>query len=326
MSDGTPVPPSGEEPDAAARSSARPGPLHPGAAEPASAKQLADVGERMTGFERATLRWAKIAVLMSGLAALFVCAQWYEMHAGARDTHDLALASKGQSDKIGNISDAADRIRQAADNMVLQEERIADNAKDSLDASNRQSKEALSATIAQSKASLDTTIRNAQDGERAWLTPSGFKLSEEPTLNKGVSVAVTMSNTGRTPSLNLVNQSQLSSWSGQPPRIEFILPPNPISRGILAPGNTNATFATEPLTFLTDVQLAAYTSKTNNIYIEALIRYDDIFDRPHWTRLCAFHVYGAPLDSFQFCKDGNEMDRPGHSDPNEETDRVPQAR
>jgi hypothetical protein len=51
----------------------------------------------MTGFEKATLRWGKIAVLLSGLAAVFVCAQWYEMHVGGQDTHALAVAAGQQA-------------------------------------------------------------------------------------------------------------------------------------------------------------------------------------------------------------------------------------
>ena len=52
----------------------------------------------MSGFEKSTLRWAKVAVLMSFLAAVFVCAQWYEMHTGGVDTHNLAVAAKNQAD------------------------------------------------------------------------------------------------------------------------------------------------------------------------------------------------------------------------------------
>lgn len=47
----------------------------------------------MSSYERSTLRWAKTAVIISCLAAFFVCAQWFEMHSGGKDTHNLALAS-----------------------------------------------------------------------------------------------------------------------------------------------------------------------------------------------------------------------------------------
>src|SRR5579862_918095 len=127
-----------------------PTPVTPIPAEPATAEQLTVVEKQMTGFEQATLRWAKIAVLLSGLAAFFVCAQWYEMHAGAGDTHTLAEQAKKQAEKMSSMSEAAEKIRQAAESMVIQDQRIADNAKSTLDASNKQSKAALDATIAAS--------------------------------------------------------------------------------------------------------------------------------------------------------------------------------
>jgi hypothetical protein len=42
---------------------------------------------------------------MSFLAAIFVCAQWYEMHAGGVDTHDLAVAAGKQADRTKEIVD-----------------------------------------------------------------------------------------------------------------------------------------------------------------------------------------------------------------------------
>ncbi|MGA3264100.1 MAG: hypothetical protein ABSC47_08660 [Terracidiphilus sp.] len=67
-------------------SSKEPEPISAPAASPATAKQLTEVEEHMSGFEKSTLRWAKTAVIMSGLAAVFVCAQWWEMHEGGIDT------------------------------------------------------------------------------------------------------------------------------------------------------------------------------------------------------------------------------------------------
>ena len=73
------------------------------------------------------------------------------MRSGGQDTHDLAIAAGKQADKMKDMSDAADKIRQAAEGMVTQEQRIADNAQKSLDAGNKQSKAALDFTIAASR-------------------------------------------------------------------------------------------------------------------------------------------------------------------------------
>jgi hypothetical protein len=81
---------------------------------------------------------------------LVACAMWNEMHKGgvdthslavaaatqATNTHDLAVQAQRQADKMKDVSDAAEKIRKAAENMAVQEQRIADNAKTSLDAMN----------------------------------------------------------------------------------------------------------------------------------------------------------------------------------------------
>jgi hypothetical protein len=63
------------------------------AAKPIAQQPLAQVEKEMSDFERSTLQWAKTAVFMSALAAIFVCGQWWEMHAGGVDTHNLASAA-----------------------------------------------------------------------------------------------------------------------------------------------------------------------------------------------------------------------------------------
>jgi hypothetical protein len=52
---------------------------------PATAQQLAKVEKEMSGFERSTLKWARTAVILSGVAAFFVCAQWWEMKRATDD-------------------------------------------------------------------------------------------------------------------------------------------------------------------------------------------------------------------------------------------------
>jgi hypothetical protein len=73
--------------------------------QPVTTQQLQQVEQKMSSFEKATLRWAKLAVGMSGVAALFVCLQWYEMHSGGQDTHDLAVAAGEQADRTRDLVD-----------------------------------------------------------------------------------------------------------------------------------------------------------------------------------------------------------------------------
>jgi len=262
-------------------------PVDPLPAEPATAEQLTEVEKQMTGFEKATLRWARIAVVLSALAAIFVCAQWYEMHTGAGDTHALAVAAGKQSEKMSNMSDAADKIRQAAENMVTQDQRIADDAQKSLDAA-----------IAQNR--FD---------QRPWVTASSFQLSAEPTLDpKGITVTVNVINTGKTPALDVTPEFKIDfSPSSEIPVPAYILAA-PQSRAILAPGITTASFTGKPLILKESAQIDAYGLKTHRIWFQALIQYKDTFNRPHWTKVCAYHYFGQSLNVFEYCDRGNTAD------------------
>jgi hypothetical protein len=114
-----------------------------------------------------------LIVLLTTVIAGTSYLQWHEINAGGKDTHDLAVAAKTQAEKMKSMSDAADKIRQAAQDMVAQDQRIADNAEKSLAASNKQSKAALDATIAASQQSnaLAKEALNAQT--RPWLGIEG---------------------------------------------------------------------------------------------------------------------------------------------------------
>lgn len=136
--------------------------------------------------------WLTAAIAFSGFCAVGVgFMQWHEIHSGSTDTHTLAEAAKSQADRMTDVSAAADKIREAAQNMVTQDQRIADNAKKALDASNKQSRTALDAAIAQNR--LD---------QRPWIGIGQFRVARfEET--KPVTIEVHIVNSGKTPALNV---------------------------------------------------------------------------------------------------------------------------
>jgi hypothetical protein len=143
-----------------------------------------------------------------------------------------------------------------------------------------------------------------------------FTLSSEPDKDKPITVTVNLINTGRTPALDLINQSLLLIWPIEPQMTNFITPQNPVSTAILSPviqglGNANANtiFTTDPPFQLRDNSLSVYKDKTSRLYIHALIRYTDTTNNPHWTRICAYHISGEPLGNFNYCQKGNDVDR-----------------
>lgn len=247
-------------------------------AEPATAEQLTEVEKQMTGFEKATLRWAKIAVLLSGLAAAFVCAQWFEMHKGGEDTHALAQAADTQAKKMIDMSAAADKIRQAAENMVVQDQRIADNAQVALDASNRQS-----------KASLDATIEISRLEQRAWVGPTTMILKEMHAPDP-INADVTIINSGKTPALDTrvryylyVSDTVIDIEKTSKSILAMSMGESTVST--LFPNQTNHLIA--PTSSTDELAIQSVKAGRKLLYLFAWVWYEDVFHKSHETRFCA---------------------------------------
>ena len=78
-----------------------------------------------------------------------------------------------------------------------------------------------------------------------------------------------------------------------------IVPPTPVA---------SVASISDPLTPSESLH-SLYTKQGAVLYVHAIIRYENIFQKHHWTTVCAYHVYGEPLDQFTFCPNGNDMDR-----------------
>ncbi len=266
------------------------------ATQPATKEQLADVEKQMTGFEKATLRWAKLAVGMSGVAALFVCLQWYEMHTAGTDTHDLSVAAKTQADKMKSMSDAADKIRQAAENMVIQDQRIADNAAKGIEASTKQSKRAL-----------DTSIQASHSDQRAWVAEIAISVNA-PEVAKPIEGWVAWRNTGKTFAIQVRPLCYLGfvekAIVAEGDLVRGVTPPPPQSIGVLAPNADYRTkLATETAINDTDKTRISGTWYT---YVWGQATYDDVFRHYHRTVFCS--VRQGPTGDFVQCPFHNEAD------------------
>ena len=66
--------------------------------QPEAAEQFSNVEQRMSDFERSTLRLARYGLGITILTGMFIALQWYEMHSGAGDTHTLAESAKATAD------------------------------------------------------------------------------------------------------------------------------------------------------------------------------------------------------------------------------------
>ncbi len=245
-----------------------------------------------------------IATIVSAIStctyAVFTYLQWralseqiYEIKSGSADTHDLAVAAKKQSEQAEAQTRKMGESLQRTDNLIGATNTLAKESKRSADIA---------------KNALDSNTRTFRLDERPWIMGFRFQIANEPEENKPLPVNIWVTNTGKTPAIDVVPQWKLFSWDTEPLPTEFGLPIGAvISRGIISPGSTAVSFTTDPIVFNT-TQLAAYNAGNTRIYVHARIVYKDIFNEQHWTSLCIIHKHGMPLDSWNYCEHGNDAD------------------
>jgi hypothetical protein len=255
-------------------------------AQPATADQLQEVEREMTGFERATLRWARVAVLMSGLAALFVCLQWYEMRKGGVDTHDLAVAAGKQASRM---QDFADRMKDQADRT----KDLVDQATIQTEASQQLTQNAID--------TLRNTQQSFRDEQRAWVGLLGT--NPEPfTETEPWTVTVVFFNSGRTPASNVKSAIMYKvspvAISGPAPEdikalkfhpVQSVAPQAAVNQivGHFAPPEGMTQSQEEGVK-----QLLARNQAIKNgklfLYYYGIVKYADNSGNPHETQFCIY--------------------------------------
>lgn len=243
--------------------------------------------------------WLTAAIAFSGLCGVVVgYMQWREISAGSTDTHTLAQAADTQAKKMADMSTAANKIRMAAENMVVQDQRIADNAQKALEASNRQS-----------KAALDTSIAAFRLDQRAWIAavePSaeGIEVDAVPKAR------ITWFNTGKTfgrhvyPSVHLrFSPNTMDTDKDLEAAVKAGNDAPVLSIGVIAPQNKAQSV------LVLDHKLSV-TGKSDfdrfYTYIWGELSYGDVFGRTHKTTFCAYRR-GTSGDFLQ-CPIHNDAD------------------
>jgi hypothetical protein len=245
--------------------------------------EVQNVEREMTGFERATLRWAKVAVFLSALAALFVCLQWYEMHQGGIDTHALAEATK---DAAGAASDQADAAQQFSDTA----EDINGRMQDAVDQ--------LQAAAENAKSSIRATQDAMRLDQRAWVILRGIE--GDLKFNQPWLLSVYFTNTGRTPAKNVrlfcravpvVSETEVDfTWSASGTEHPTLIAPN----------DANSFCGLTPLTIPTVTQevLDIFSTRKKIEVVYGTVVYDDIFRKQHWLTFCrSMHPDGKEWDA-----------------------------
>lgn len=288
---------------------------------PATSEQLKqaeeNIEERMSAFERQTIRLTRVSIGLSFVVGAAIIIQAVLMFLGGSDTHNLAVAAKNQAtwtqNLAGSMQTQADRTKDLADRMKDQADQtktIAEQAKIqalALQGMNKQEK----SLVAQSKRSIEATISNEHNSERAWVTATGFILKQDASGQ--FRVMVNIANTGKTPAVDVSADLKLSfGVLGEFVPRRFSQPPKSQYQGksILAPGkvSTIEIYGSANLD-----QQGAYKDEALQIFIDGIIRYKDVSGQQHWTTICDFHTAQAPESTFPFYWLGNDIDRTGES-------------
>ena len=185
------APPSAVAPKSASAIASEPRPIDPAPPRPTTTQQFQEVKERMTAFEKSTVRWTRVAVGVSILAAIFVCAQWWEMHEGGKDTHDLAVAAGNQATWTQRLADSAKIQSDKTQALADRTKDLADRMKDQAD----QTKAMAGQAIIQANAAREVLRRRQKTpcmcrSEPTWyseplLTISQTRESRSPSLTAG---------------------------------------------------------------------------------------------------------------------------------------------
>ncbi len=265
-------------------------------AQPDTSAEFNEIEREMNSFERSTLKWTRATFAVLSVTCLFIAFQWHEMKSGSADTHALAVAAGTQAGKMQSMSDAADKIGKAAENMVTQDQRIADNAQKALEFSNKQTTAALAASI--NAARLD---------ERAWVAEITLTLSE-PTVGKPIEATIAWKNSGKTFAKHVMPNCSLAFSQERLTEVSLNLLKatleHPASVGVLAPDSEYKTVL-KGLAPIDEVDKSRITG-TWYTYLWGEITYFDIFKQAHTTKFCSWRQGGS--GDFLQCPFKNDAD------------------
>jgi hypothetical protein len=231
-----------------------------------------DRAARLTA--KATVWIAMFTVVMAlvGLGTL------YEIIEGGSDTHDLAVAAGKQADKMRDMSDAADKIRQAAEGMVAQEQRVADSA----------------------QASIQATRDAMRLEQRAWVVVKA--IGPAPEADKAWNLRVIFTNTGRTPA-KFSNSCGVGPATNEKAIDWQVLKPFQ-GEGTLIVPNDQGFCTLHPVKGTLTKEMADYlASPEAHLYVFGAGIYQDIFRRWHWLTFCSSMTEGGK--EWEACDNGN---------------------
>jgi hypothetical protein len=200
----------------------------------------------------------------------------------------------------------AKRSADAAESSLFVSRQAVNENKRALEQTINQNRESLKATLDQNKKALNINLAVSWLDQRPWVSVRTFQLAAEVEQGKELRFTLWLQNTGKTPAVDQTAQMMLFLWDHEPTFDDF-KDPTIVSGEFNVPSLNSATWFTYRWTPRPE-SVADYRAKKLRLYVLALLRYKDMFQQSHLTRVCVFHVADAALDEIGFCSAGNSME------------------
>ncbi len=270
-------------------------PKDPVPSKPATEADLEKVEERMSGFERSTLRWTRASFVIVAATAAFICFQWLEMRSGGKDTHALATAASQQATHIQAIAGAATSISSAADNFSKSVSVIRDETQKAV--------QELKRTADDSEKAINQATRNAEKSlrisQRPYLTVENVRF--DPPLQENqfpIHIRLDLHNSGRTPALKQTQTMEMFIGGVRTDRTA----PGFVGEGTIA---ADRSVTVELLLYPTGPVVSNIKSGIAEAHITGTASYIDIFKDSHQTKFCA--VWDHEENIWKACP-GNDVE------------------
>jgi hypothetical protein len=268
------------------------------------------IEERMSTFERSTVRLTRVSIVVAVVVGLAVIAQWWEMHTSGVDTHALAGATEKQADAASKSAQAA---RDFADTAALIKGGI-ESAVNKLDQQSKASRDLATLTrnqfaLAQRPwVQVDTAIAihqpevwvgNDSSGNPIHRQPSELmKLPNQMILGDfHTDFTATFRNVGLSPAVNewdivhmkfvdLPHQTDVGYTNVVMPKTDLCLPRSiaPKTKFVAFPGFPYS-FKTSQLASNADIE--GWVNLKKILVVYGCIKYDDELGKAHQTDFCS---------------------------------------
>jgi hypothetical protein len=173
-----------------------------------------------------------------------------------------------------------------------------------IDTQRTTTKDSIRATVGQGKKAMEINAALSWLDQRPWLSVDRFEVDAEMKDSNDIFISLWLKNTGKTPALHQTAQTKLLLMEQEPSVAEMNDPWNPADAraAFTIPSGSINNRVTHSWSNIDAALLADYKARKRRLYIHGTLRYTDMLQQSHVTRVCVYHVWGDAPGSFTYCK------------------------